>query len=230
MMAQFSSYSWFAAANSSRLVGCGIGFIGLAATEKGAGTKLYCVSGKVARPGCVELPIGTRLSEIIEEHCGGMAAGSEFKACLPGGASTRFLGKELFDVAMDFDTLAAVGHRLGTGAIMVFDRKTCLVALTLNLLEFFARESCGWCTPCREGLPYIRDLLRLIEHGEGKEEHVPLLENMCAQAWNAYCALAPGAVSPLEGLLASFRDEIYEHISGKGCPFGQPEPPTVWES
>ena len=198
-------------------------FKGLAKTEKGAGTKLYCVSGKVARPGCVELPIGTRLSEIIEEHCGGMAPGSEFKACLPGGASTRFMPKELYHTEMDFDPLAALGHRLGTAAIMVFDHKTCLVGLTLNLMQFFARESCGWCTPCREGLPYIRDLLWLIEHGEGKEEYVPLLKTMCAQVWNSYCALAPGAASPVEGLLASFEDEVHEHISQKGCPFGQSE-------
>ena len=88
-----------------------------------------------------------------------MLDGSEFKACLPGGASTGFLPREHYHVEMDFDALKKVGNRLGTGAVMVFDHKTCLVAATLNLMEFFARESCGWCTPCREGLPYIRDLL-----------------------------------------------------------------------
>ncbi|MCK7515148.1 MAG: hypothetical protein MZV70_71505 [Desulfobacterales bacterium] len=97
-----------------------------------------------------------------------MLDGSEFKACLPGGASTGFLPRQHYHIEMDFDALKKVGNRLGTGAIMVFDHKTCLVAATLNLMEFFARESCGWCTPCREGLPYIRDLLARIEAGEGR--------------------------------------------------------------
>jgi NADH-quinone oxidoreductase subunit F len=131
-------------------------FKGLAKTETGAGTKIFCVSGKVKRPGCYELPMGVRLSEIINDYAGGMLDGSEYKACLPGGASTGFLPKEHFDIEMDFDSLKKVGNRLGTGAIMVFDHKTCLVAATLNLTEFFTRESCGWCTPCREGLPYCR--------------------------------------------------------------------------
>ncbi len=194
-------------------------FKGLAATKKGAGTKLYCVSGKVQQPGCMELPIGTRLSEIIEEHCGGLLEGSEFKACLPGGASTRYLTKKLYDVEMDFDPLSEVGHRLGTAAIMVFDHKTCLVATTLNLTTFFARESCGWCTPCREGLPYLRHLLWRIENGEGKEEFIPMIRTMSKYLWNAYCALAPGAAGPIESLLTFFEDEVREHISQKKCPF-----------
>jgi NADH-quinone oxidoreductase subunit F len=192
---------------------------GLALTESGAGTKLFCVSGKVNNPGCFELPMGIKLSEIIEIHAGGMTEGSEYKACLPGGASTRFLPKEFYDVELDFDTLRDVGHRLGTGAIMVFDQKTCLVAATLNLVEFFARESCGWCTPCREGLPYIRDLLRRLERGQGEEEYIPMLQQMSKHLWSAYCAFAPGAVSPVESLITYFEDEIREHISQKQCPF-----------
>ena len=192
---------------------------GLALTESGAGTKLFCVSGKVNNPGCFELPMGIKLSEIIEIHAGGMTEGSEYKACLPGGASTRFLPREFYDIELDFDTLRDVGHRLGTGAIMVFDQKTCLVAATLNLVEFFARESCGWCTPCREGLPYIRDLLRRLERGQGEEEYIPLLQQMSKHLWSAYCAFAPGAVSPVESLITYFEDEIREHISQKQCPF-----------
>ena len=194
-------------------------FKSLAKTATGAGTKIFCVSGKVNRPGCYELPIGTRLSEIIEEHAGGMLAGSQFKACLPGGASTSFLPKAHYDVEMDFDPLREIGNRLGTGAIMVFDDKTCLVGATLNLIEFFARESCGWCTPCREGLPYIRDLLQRIENGDGDDAFIPMLTKMCKHLWSAYCAFAPGAVAPLEGLLTHFEDEIREHISLKKCPF-----------
>lgn len=194
-------------------------FKDLAQTDNGAGTKIFGISGKVNNPGCYELPIGIRLSEIIESFAGGMTAGSEFKACLPGGASTGFLPKQHYDIEMDFDALRDVGNRLGTGAIMVFDHKTCLVAATVNLIEFFARESCGWCTPCREGLPYILDILRRIEAGEGESEHIAMLESMCKSLWNAYCAFAPGAVAPVESLLAHFKDEVEDHISGKRCPF-----------
>jgi len=194
-------------------------FKNLALTETGAGTKIFCVSGKVNSPGCYELPMGVRLSEIIEVHAGGMVEKSEYKACLPGGASTRFLPRDFYDIEMDFDTMRNVGHRLGTGAIMVFDQKTCLVAATLNLVEFFARESCGWCTPCREGLPYIRDLLRRLEEGQGEEEFIPMLQQMSKYLWSSYCAFAPGAVSPVESLITYFEDEVREHISQKRCPF-----------
>ena len=194
-------------------------FKDLALTETGAGTKVFCISGKVNRPGCYELPMGVRLSEIIEEHAGGMRNGARFKACLPGGASTCFLPEEHYDVEMDFQSLKDIGNRLGTGAIMVFDHKTCLVGATVNLIEFFARESCGWCTPCREGLPYILDLLKRIERGEGKEDYISMLEQMCKHLWNAYCAFAPGAVSPVESLLKYFKNEILEHIIQRKCPF-----------
>jgi NADH-quinone oxidoreductase subunit F len=194
-------------------------FKGLAKTPTGAGTKIFCVSGKVNRPGCYELPLGVPLREIIEEHAGGMPEGSEYKACLPGGASTRYLPRQFYDIEMDFEAMHKVGHRLGTGAIMIFDQKTCLVAATLNLIDFFARESCGWCTPCREGLPYIRDILRRIEAGEGREEFVPMLERMSKHLWTSYCAFAPGAASPVESLITYFGDEVQDHIKQKGCPF-----------
>ncbi len=194
-------------------------FKNLALTDTGAGTKIFCVSGKVRQPGCFELPMGVPLSEIIEVHAGGMLPGSEFKACLPGGASTRFMPREFYEIPMDFESLRLAGHRLGTGAIMVFDHKTCLVAATLNLITFFARESCGWCTPCREGLPYIRDLLARIEDGRGEPEFIPMLKRMGEHLWKAYCAFAPGAASPLESLLTYFEDEVQAHIRLGHCPF-----------
>ena len=126
---------------------------------------------------------------------------------------------------MDYRALEAIGHRLGTGAIMVFDQQTCLVAATLNLIEYFARESCGFCTPCREGLPYIRDLLWRIETGEGQEEFIPMLQQMARHMDNAYCAFAPGAAEPVLGLLKYFEDEVREHISQKKCPFTETDRP-----
>ncbi len=194
-------------------------FKDLALTEEAAGTKIFCISGKVNKPGFVELPLGVKLSEIIETYCGGMKNGGQFKACLPGGASTGFLPAEHYEIAMDYESLKKVGNRLGTGAIMVFDQDTCLVAATVNLTEFFTRESCGWCTPCREGFPYLLDLLRRIENGQGEPEFVPMIESMSAQLWTAYCAFAPGGVGPIESLIKHFRDEVNEHIKQKKCPF-----------
>jgi len=191
----------------------------LALTETGAGTKLYCVSGKVNTPGCFELPMGVPLREIVETHAGGMRSGGTFKACLPGGASTGFLPKEHFDIDMDFEGLKAVGNRLGTAAIMVFDESTCLVRVTCNLIDFFARESCGWCTPCREGIPYIKDLLWRIENGQGEVAYLDMIDRMARHLWNAYCAFAPGAAAPVQSLLEYYRDELMAHIEGGSCPF-----------
>jgi NADH-quinone oxidoreductase subunit F len=130
---------------------------------------------------------------------------------------------------MDFEPLEKVGHRLGTAAIMVFDQKTCLVAATLNLIEYFARESCGYCTPCREGLPYIRDLLWRLEAGEGREEFIPMLQQMAGHMGKSYCAFAPGAAEPVLGLLKYFMDEIREHLSQKKCPLEADQPRrTLW--
>ncbi len=194
-------------------------FRSLALTPEGAGTKIFSISGRVRRPGCYELPMGIRLSEIIEDYAGGMCEGSEFKACLPGGTSTQFMPANMYHAAMDFKSLEDAGYRLGTGAIIVFDHKTCLVGATLNMIEFFARESCGWCTPCREGLPYIRDLLWRIENGQGEFAFVDMLREMCDHLPRAYCAFAPGAAAPVESLLEHFEDEVNEHIEKRACPF-----------
>lgn len=193
-------------------------FKSLSQTTREGGTKLYCVSGKVRKPGCYEAPMGTPLSEIIESHAGGMLPGCTFKACLPGGASSGFMTKEHYDIPMDFDSLKAIGNRLGTGAVIIFDQQTCLVGATLNLIAYFARESCGFCTPCREGLPYLRDLLHRIEGGEGEESFIPMLEDMTRFMTHAYCAFARGAAAPVHALLNAFPDEIDAHISRKGCP------------
>jgi NADH-quinone oxidoreductase subunit F len=195
-------------------------FKDLALTPTAAGTKIFCISGRVNRPGAHELPLGIKLSEIIEDVCGGMQNGARFKACLPGGASTGFLPADSYHINMDFDALKAVGNRLGTGAVMVFDHRTCLVAVTVNLTQFFARESCGWCTPCREGFPYLLDLLQRIENGQAEPAFIPRIRTICRHLWKAYCAFAPGGVGPIESLLTHFEDEVMAHIDGKGCPFG----------
>ncbi len=194
-------------------------FKGLARLPEAAGTKLFCVSGHVRNTVCVELPMGTPLGEIIDGPCGGMRPGSRYKACIPGGASTPFFTPEHLDVPMDFDAVAKAGSRLGTGGIVVFDENSCMVAATLNLITFYARESCGWCTPCREGLPFVREVLSRIEAGRGELEDIDILREHVKYLNYAFCALAPGAMGPVEGLLRLFEDEIREHMTKRRCPF-----------
>jgi NADH-quinone oxidoreductase subunit F len=190
-----------------------------AATPEAAGTKLFCISGHVQITDCFELPLGITLGEIINGPCGGMRAGSTFKACIPGGASTPYFTREHWDVPMDFEPVTKAGSRLGTGGIVVFDQNTCMVAATLNLIRFFARESCGWCTPCREGLPFVQNILERIEDGRGETADIDILREHVKQLSYAFCALAPGAMGPVDGLLRYFEDEIKEHTRRKSCPF-----------
>jgi len=190
-----------------------------AATPEAAGTKLFCISGHVRVTDCFELPLGMSLGEIIDGPCGGMREGSTFKACIPGGASTPYFTKEHRDVSMDFDPVAKAGSRLGTGGIIVFDQNSCMVAATLNLTRFYARESCGWCTPCREGLPYVQQILERIEAGRGEDGDIEILREHVRLLNYAFCALAPGAMGPVDGLLRHFEDELKQHITGKRCPF-----------
>ncbi len=194
-------------------------FNNLAATQEGAGTKLFCVSGRVNRTDCFELPMGIPLRELIETHCQGMKKGKKFKACIPGGTSTPYMTAEHLDVPLDFDAVEKAGSRLGTGAVIVFDEDDCLVNATWNLMRFFARESCGWCTPCRNGLPYIKYLLSKIEAGQGSLDDIEILREHVHYLEYAFCAFAPGAIGPLEGLLRLFEEEIKDHIRQGRCPF-----------
>ncbi len=194
-------------------------FKDLAASPEGAGTKLFCVSGRVNRSECFELPIGIPLRELVETHCQGMKNGTKFKACIPGGTSTPYMAAEHLDVPLDFDAVEKAGSRLGTGAVIVFDENDCLVDATWNLMKFFARESCGWCTPCRNGLPYIKYLLSKIEMGQGSMDDIEILKEHVHYLEYAFCAFAPGAIGPLEGLLRLFEEEIKDHIHQGRCPF-----------
>lgn len=195
-------------------------FKGLALTEGGAGTKLYGLSGHLQKTPCVELPVGIPLRHLVEKVGGGVRGGRAFKACLPGGASTPFLTAAQLDVAMDFDPIVAAGSRLGTGCVTVFDDTTCMVAATLNLNRFFARESCGWCTPCRDGLPMVNWLLEKIERGEGTMDDIAMLKDQQRNiSGRSFCALAEGAMGPVESLLRLFMEEIEDHVKRGRCPF-----------
>lgn len=195
-------------------------FRDLSYTDDG-GTKIYGASGKVRRPGLWELPMGTTAREILMEHAGGMREGVAFRGLLPGGASTNFLVEEHLDLRMDFAGLEPAGSRLGTGTMIVLDDKTCPVGMMFSLESFFARESCGWCTPCREGLPWVAKILAAMEDGQGQPEDLGILEAHIR--WlgpgHTFCALAPGAVDPLKGALKYFRHDFERHIKEKRCPW-----------
>lgn len=186
-----------------------------------AGTKLYGASGKVKRPGLWELPMGTTIRELLEEHAGGMRDGVKLRGLLPGGASTDFLTEQHLDVEMDFTEVQKAGSRLGTGTMIVLDDKTCPVGMVWNLEDFFAQESCGWCTPCWSGLRWAERILGAFEEGQGSESDLDKLEwitKFCAPG-NTFCALAPGAVEPLQSALKYFRDDFVRHVREKRCPW-----------
>lgn len=195
-------------------------FKGLSLTGTG-GTKLFGISGRVNKPGTWELPLGITVRELLEEHAGGMLPGHKFRGTLPGGASTDFLVTDHLDVQMDFKTVAAAGSRLGTGTMIILDDRTCPVAFIHNVEKFFALESCGWCTPCREGLPWVEKMLDSIEKGTGKMEYLDHLNfsTKYMSPGNTFCAHAPGAVEPLQSGLKYFHDDFVQHITDKKCPW-----------
>ncbi len=195
-------------------------FRGLSRSVDG-GTKIYGASGRVRRPGAWELPMGTPIREILEERAGGMADGYRFRAVIPGGGSTDFLLEEHLDTPMDFDSIQKAGSRMGTGCMVVLDDRTCPVGAVLNLMRFFAQESCGWCTPCREGLPWIARILEALEDGRGVSEDLAQLHRHTdlLKPGNTFCALAPGAAEPLKSALEYFEEDFERHVSEGRCPW-----------
>ncbi|WP_163649657.1 NADH-quinone oxidoreductase subunit NuoF [Modicisalibacter sp. 'Wilcox'] len=178
------------------------------------GTKLFGVSGKVERTGLWELPIGTPASELLE-RAGGLRDGKALKTWLPGGGSTGFLLPEHLDSALDFDTIGKLGSRLGTGLLTVVNEDQSVLSLVRNLEQFFARESCGWCTPCRDGLPWTVKILQALERGEGERGDVELLDKLADDLGpgKTFCAHAPGAAMPLQSALKYFRGEFERGVT-----------------
>jgi NADH-quinone oxidoreductase subunit F len=192
----------------------------LSVTDEG-GTKIFGVAGRVARPGCVELPMGVPMRELIEVHAGGMLPGFALRAVSPGGASTSFVAPDKIDVPLGFSTMTEVESRLGTGTLVLLDDQTCPVGMTLNMMQFFAQESCGWCTPCREGLQWMAALLEDLEYGRGEPGDVEVLSEgvWFMQSDMCFCDLAPGATQPLESALRLFSDDFARHVVEGGCHY-----------
>jgi NADH-quinone oxidoreductase subunit F len=187
-------------------------------TEQSAGTKIFSVSGPVQRPGNYELPLGVPLRTLLEEHCGGMRDGMKLKAVIPGGSSVPPLPASLLDTPLDFESLNAVGTFLGSGGVIVIDDQTCMVDALWNLIRFYAHESCGKCTPCREGTYWMSEILARLEHGAGRISDIDLLADVAGNIlFKSFCPLGDAAAMPVQGFLEHFREEFEFHVRQKGC-------------
>ena len=182
------------------------------------GTKLFSVSGHVNRPGNYEVPLGTPFSRLLE-MAGGMRGGRKLKACIPGGSSAPVLpGEIIMDCTMDYDSISKAGSMLGSGAVIVMDETTCMVKALERLSFFYYEESCGQCTPCREGTNWLYKIVRRIEHGQGRAEDLDLLRSVTTNIMGrTICALGDAASMPVQSFIKHFRDEFAYHIEHKKC-------------
>jgi NADH-quinone oxidoreductase subunit F len=188
-------------------------------TEKSKGFGIFSLSGHVARPGQYEAPLGITLRTLID-LAGGMRTGHELKFWTPGGSSTPILTDEHLDIPLDFEAVGEAGSMLGTRALQIFDDTTCVVRAVLRWTEFYKHESCGKCTPCREGTWWLVQTLTNLEKGIGTEADLDLLLDQCDNILGrAFCALGDGATSPISSSIQYFRDEYLAHLTQGGCPF-----------
>jgi NADH-quinone oxidoreductase subunit F len=189
-------------------------------TEKSPGTTVFGVSGHVQRPGLYELPLGTRLDEIVFEHAGGMANGRKVKGVIPGGMSMPILPAGQLDVPMANEHLRERKTMLGTGGVMVMDDTTCMVRVACVITYFFRDESCGQCTQCREGTGWLNKIVNRIERGAGTEGDIEILLDVAGKMeGQTICAFADAAAWPVQGLLRHFRGDFEAHVREKKCPF-----------
>jgi len=197
-------------------------------TDKSKGMTLYSLSGHVKTPGQYEAPLGVTLRELLELG-GGMRDGHELKFWTPGGSSTPILTAEHLDIPLDYEGVATAGSMLGTKALQVFDETTCVLRAVLRWTEFYKHESCGKCTPCREGTWWLVQALERLESGDGSEADLEMLLDVCDNiVGRAFCALGDGAAAPITSSIQYFREEYLDHFERGGCPF-DPAASTVFE-
>jgi len=189
-------------------------------TPKNGGTRLFCLSGNLAKPGVYELPMGYNLKKMIYDVGGGIPNGRSLKAVVPGGSSTPCLTADEIDVAMDFDSVAKTGSMLGSGGVVVLDDAQCIVKFALRTMKFYQHESCGWCIPCREGTDWLKKTLIRFHAGGGLKKDIDnmqyLSENMLGRT---FCPLGDAAAMPTIAFVKKFRKEFEDHLEGRPCPF-----------
>jgi NADH-quinone oxidoreductase subunit F len=189
--------------------------------DNSSGTRVFSLSGNVANGGNFELELGTSLRELIYDVGGGIPGGRELKAVIPGGSSVPVLTADQVDTPLDFDSVAEAGSMLGSGAVIVIDDRACMVQLGLRVAQFYMHESCGKCTPCREGTRWMVQLLRKIEDGQASQGELDLLLNVCDRILGkCLCPLGDAAAMPIASYVDRFRAEFQAHIDQGGCPFG----------
>ncbi len=199
--------------NVVHIIGRGIEWYKTIGTEDSRGTKIFQVSGHIRNPGCYEFPLGTRLSEVLD-RAGGMLEGRKFKACYPGGSSCSLLTEKHLDIPMEFKTLSEHGSALGTASIIVMDDTADMVKVANRLMQFYQNESCGKCTPCREGTRWVVQILTRIERGKGTVSDLKTIQDVCDQMeHNSFCPLAVGAAPPIMSAIREFRDEFEAYIN-----------------
>ncbi len=190
-------------------------------TGKTGGTRLFGVSGHVNRPGVYEKPVHYNLKKLIMEDAGGIVGGRKLKAVIPGGSSSPVLRGDEIDISLEVDAVKAAGSMSGSGGIIVFDESTCLVRALARISKFYAEESCGQCTPCREGTSWMEGILEKIEHGHGTRGDVEKLEQLAGNiGGNTICALGDAASMPVQSFLKKFKDEFLRHVEERRCPYG----------
>jgi NADH-quinone oxidoreductase subunit F len=192
-------------------------------TPRNGGTRLFSISGHVERPGVYELPMGYNLKKMIYEVAGGVRGGRTLKAVVPGGSSTPvLLPEEIENLGMDFDQVGKAGSMLGSAGVVVLDDQTCIVEFALRTISFYQHESCGWCTPCREGTDWLKKSLTRFHAGFGEVKDIDniqyLAENMLGRT---FCPLGDAAAMPILGFVKKFRQEFEDHLNGKPCPFAK---------
>ena len=186
--------------------------------ERNTGTRLYAVSGHVNKPGVYELPMTVTLRELIYDHCGGIRNGRKLKAVIPGGSSVPILTADRVDTRMDYDSVAKAGSMLGSAGVVVMDDTTCMVKAVRRITRFYAEESCGQCTQCREGTEWLYQILTRIEHGRGRSGELEILLDLCTQMkGRTICPLSDAAAMPVESYIKSFYDEFAAHIREQRC-------------
>jgi NADH-quinone oxidoreductase subunit F len=205
---------WIVANGGDAFAALGVG--------KSGGTRLFGVSGHVNRPGVYEKPVHYNLKKLIMEDCGGIVGGRKVKAVIPGGSSCPVLRGDEIDISLEYDAVKAAGSMSGSGGVIVFDDSTCMVRALARIAKFYAEESCGQCTPCREGTSWMEGIVERIEHGRASTGDVEKLEQIAGNiGGNTICALGDAAAMPVQSFVKKFRDEFVRHVEERRCPQGE---------